>query len=159
MVRAFVCGCLGPALSGDERAFLKEAAPLGVILFKRNVVDPEQVRALTSEIRAALGRDDAMVLVDQEGGRVQRLGPPGWRRYPAAARFSIIADEIERARAMGLPYVYLGYWVPESRKMAYKARFRPSEILAGGTWRVLTDTDLGSQPCLSAAELVPASAG
>ena len=66
---------------------------------------------------------------------------------------------IERARAMGLPYVYLGYWVPESRKMAYKARFRPSEILAGGAWRVLTDTDLGSQPCLSAAELVPASAG
>jgi arginine-tRNA-protein transferase len=48
---------------------------------------------------------------------------------------------IDRARKMGLPYVYLGYWVPESRKMAYKARFRPSEILAGGVWRVLTDTD------------------
>ena len=42
----------------------------------------------------------------------------------------------------GLPYVYLGYWVPESRKMAYKARFRPGEILAGGTWRMLTDADL-----------------
>ena len=46
---------------------------------------------------------------------------------------------IERARAEGLPYVYLGYWVPESRKMAYKARFRPCEILVGGTWRMLTD--------------------
>jgi arginine-tRNA-protein transferase len=59
---------------------------------------------------------------------------------------------IDRARKMGLPYVYLGYWVPESRKMAYKARFRPSEILAGGVWRVLTDTD-------HPAAAVPAGAG
>jgi arginine-tRNA-protein transferase len=49
---------------------------------------------------------------------------------------------IERARALGLPYVYLGYWVPESRKMAYKARFRPSEVLMNGTWRVLTDAEI-----------------
>jgi arginine-tRNA-protein transferase len=49
---------------------------------------------------------------------------------------------IERARFLQLPYVYLGYWVPESRKMAYKARFRPGEILIGGTWRLLTDADL-----------------
>jgi arginine-tRNA-protein transferase len=46
---------------------------------------------------------------------------------------------VERARELGLPYVYLGYWVPESRKMAYKARFRPSEVLMGGTWRMLGD--------------------
>jgi arginyl-tRNA--protein-N-Asp/Glu arginylyltransferase len=49
---------------------------------------------------------------------------------------------IERARQLGLPYVYLGYWVPESRKMAYKARFRPSEVLMSGTWRTLTDADM-----------------
>ena len=53
---------------------------------------------------------------------------------------------IDRARALGLPYVYLGYWVPESPKMAYKARFRPSEVLAGGAWRVLTDADHAPQP-------------
>lgn len=51
---------------------------------------------------------------------------------------------VERAKQLGLPYVYLGYWVPESRKMAYKSRFRPSEILIGGTWRILTDADLGA---------------
>jgi arginyl-tRNA--protein-N-Asp/Glu arginylyltransferase len=52
---------------------------------------------------------------------------------------------IERARQLGLPYVYLGYWVPESRKMAYKARFRPTEILVGGTWRMLAEADLEPQ--------------
>ena len=62
---------------------------------------------------------------------------------------------IDRARALGLPYIYLGYWVPESRKMAYKARFRPSEILAGGNWRMLTDADLADQGLRSGTLLVP----
>ena len=67
---------------------------------------------------------------------------------PEAARRSLGTWAIlwlaARARALGLPYVYLGYWVPESRKMAYKARFRPSEILVGGTWRTLTDAETGA---------------
>ncbi len=54
---------------------------------------------------------------------------------------------IERAQKLGLPYVYLGYWVPESPKMAYKARFRPCEVLMGGSWRVLTDADQVPMPC------------
>ena len=64
---------------------------------------------------------------------------------------------IERAQASGLPYVYLGYWVPESRKMAYKSRFRPSEILIGGTWRMMTDADMGTGEAEEVA-LVPESA-
>ena len=63
---------------------------------------------------------------------------------------------VQRARELGLPYVYLGYWVPESRKMAYKARFRPSEVLQGGQWRPLTDADLTPA---AAEPLVPASPG
>ncbi len=102
MTRAFVCGCRGTVLEPDERRFLTEAAPLGVILFKRNIADPAQVLALTGAIRNALGRDDAMVLVDQEGGRVQRLAPPHWRRYPAAARFAAIIDLEERAATVRL---------------------------------------------------------
>ena len=102
MARAFVCGCLGTTLDRDERAFLKDADPIGVILFKRNIGTPDEVRALTSEIRATLGRDDAFILIDQEGGRVQRLGPPHWRRHPAAARFSMIADRDARAAAVRL---------------------------------------------------------
>ncbi len=65
---------------------------------------------------------------------------------------------IERARAMGLPYVYLGYWVPESRKMAYKARFRPSEILVAGTWRLLTGAESHAEPAGADDALVPATA-
>jgi leucyl-tRNA---protein transferase len=64
---------------------------------------------------------------------------------------------IERAQSFGLPFVYLGYWVPESRKMAYKSRFRPSEILIGGTWRMMTDADLGAGETEDMA-LVPESA-
>ncbi|HTZ69676.1 MAG TPA: arginyltransferase [Acetobacteraceae bacterium] len=65
---------------------------------------------------------------------------------------------VDRASALGLPYVYLGYWVPESRKMAYKARFRPSEILAGGAWRALTDADLTDYNAKTGTLLVPAAA-
>jgi beta-N-acetylhexosaminidase len=103
MARAFVCGCLGTALSAGERAFLKETDPLGVILFKRNIGTPDEVLALTSEIRSALGRDDAFVLVDQEGGRVQRLSAPHWRRYPPAAHFALcFLDFEERVAAVKL---------------------------------------------------------
>ncbi len=87
MTRAFVCGCSGLALSEDERAFLRETRPWGLILFKRNVESREQLRALTDDFRSTLGRDGAPVLIDQEGGRVQRMGPPHWTPYPAAARF------------------------------------------------------------------------
>ena len=101
MPRAFVCGCRGLSLEADERAFLKEADPLGVILFRRNIGSPDAVRALTAEIRAALGRDDALILVDQEGGRVQRLAAPHWRRYPAAARFAAAFPDVdERLQAI-----------------------------------------------------------
>lgn len=70
----------GLSLDGRERAFLREADPWGIILFGRNVQSPDQLRALTGEIRAALGRD-APILVDQEGGRVQRLTAPQWRQW------------------------------------------------------------------------------
>lgn len=68
---------------------------------------------------------------------------------------------VQRARRLGLPYVYLGYWVPESRKMAYKSRFRPSEVLAGGAWRVLRDVaePTGAPAALEQRTKLPQSAG
>ncbi len=85
--RAFVVGCEGAHLNADEIKFFGNMRPWGLILFRRNIVEPSQVKALISEFRDAVGRPDAPVLVDQEGGRVQRLGPPHWRRYPSGARF------------------------------------------------------------------------
>ncbi|MBI1981617.1 MAG: glycoside hydrolase family 3 protein [Methylocystis sp.] len=92
-MRAFICGVKGDRLEAEERAFLREAAPWGVILFRRNIEAPEQVSRLTAEIRDVLGRR-APILVDQEGGRVQRLGPPHWRAYPAPSEgsHSVIGD-------------------------------------------------------------------
>ncbi|KAF0128460.1 MAG: beta-N-acetylhexosaminidase [Methylocystaceae bacterium] len=98
-MRAFICGLKGFTLEADERAFLRDAAPWGVILFRRNVDAPEQIARLTADIRDALGRH-APVLVDQEGGRVQRLGPPHWRAYPAAARFELAAANAAQAERL-----------------------------------------------------------
>jgi beta-N-acetylhexosaminidase len=81
-VHAAILGCAGPTLSDEERAFFQDVRPWGFILFRRNVESPDQVRALVDALRATVGRADAPVLIDQEGGRVQRLGPPHWRRYP-----------------------------------------------------------------------------
>jgi beta-N-acetylhexosaminidase len=85
MPKRFICGCAGLALDAEERAFLRREDPWGLILFKRNVADRGQVGALTRAFRECVGRADAPVLIDQEGGRVQRMGPPHWRAYPAAA--------------------------------------------------------------------------
>ncbi len=89
MSRAFICGCRDTKLTQEERDFLRASDPFGLILFKRNVETPAQVRALIADFRACVGRD-AAVLIDQEGGRVQRLGAPHWRAYPAAARFGAL---------------------------------------------------------------------
>lgn len=96
MTRAFICGCSGSALTREERDFLRESTPYGLILFKRNVETPDQVRALADSFRDCLGNGDAAVLVDQEGGRVQRLGPPAWHAYPAAARFNATDLPLDR---------------------------------------------------------------
>ena len=89
--RAFITGLSGPVITADELAFLRDAEPWGLIVFRRNVENPEQLRALTDGFREALGRD-APVLVDQEGGRVQRLGPPHWPAYPAGAVYGQLYD-------------------------------------------------------------------
>lgn len=86
MLSAFITGLAGLELAPDEVAFLRDARPCGVILFARNAGDPDQVRRLTEAARAAVG-EEVLVLIDQEGGRVQRLRPPHWRALPAAAAY------------------------------------------------------------------------
>src|SRR5215831_6968538 len=97
MLSAFIAGLEGPELTPREAAVLREARPCGVILFARNAVDPDQLRRLTQAASAAVG-EEILVLVDQEGGRVQRLRPPQWRALPRAAARLTAAD----LRAVGI---------------------------------------------------------
>jgi beta-N-acetylhexosaminidase len=98
--RALVLGCAGPVLGAEERAFFRDADPFGFILFRRNCETPDQVRALVAALRESVGRSDAPVLIDQEGGRVARLRPPEWPAFPAGAAFGDLARRRGIAPAM-----------------------------------------------------------
>lgn len=103
-VTAVVYGCAGPVLSDWERGFFAETQPLGLILFARNVETPDQVRDLVESFRVAVDRAEAPVLIDQEGGRVQRLKPPLWRQAPPPQAFGRLAerDPVAAERAVRL---------------------------------------------------------
>jgi beta-N-acetylhexosaminidase len=103
-MKPVIFGLAGPTLSAEERAFFRDAEPAGYILFKRNVEDRAQLRALTDSLRDLAGRDDLAILIDQEGGRVARMQPPEWPAFPAGPAFDALYDlapmsAIEAARA------------------------------------------------------------
>ncbi|WP_022727106.1 beta-N-acetylhexosaminidase [Fodinicurvata sediminis] len=91
--RAIIFGCEGPRLTHEERRFFEEVDPLGFILFARNIESPDQVHGLVEDLRATVGRQSAPVLIDQEGGRVQRLKPPQWRQLPPAEPFGLLWEQ------------------------------------------------------------------
>jgi beta-N-acetylhexosaminidase len=97
--RAFITGVAGPELSAAERDFIRDKRPWGFILFKRNIETKPQVSTLVRQLRETLGDAQAPILVDQEGGRVQRFGPPHWPIYPPGAVFGSLYD---MDRALGL---------------------------------------------------------
>lgn len=103
-MKPVIFGCAGPALSEEERDFFASEQPAGFILFARNIQSPQQVLALTSEMRSCLGRPDVLITIDQEGGRVQRMTSPHWQKYPPMALFGqcakIDAQLAEDALAM-----------------------------------------------------------
>lgn len=101
---ASIFGLSGPALSADEAAFFRDADPCGYILFKRNIEDRAQLRALTDALRSLHGRNDLPILIDQEGGRVARMQPPVWPQFPPGAAFDALyaiapMSAIEAARS------------------------------------------------------------
>jgi beta-N-acetylhexosaminidase len=164
---AFFFGCAGPVLGRDEAAFFADANPFGFILFARNVETPDQIRRLTADLRAAVGRD-APILIDQEGGRVQRLGPPFWRQWqppldqvraagPAdraaevmRLRYRIIAAELrdlgidvncaptaDVARPQTHPVLHNRCYGTDPETVAVIARAVSDGLLAGGVLPVL----------------------
>ncbi|MEO1689542.1 MAG: glycoside hydrolase family 3 N-terminal domain-containing protein [Pseudomonadota bacterium] len=99
--RAIIFGCSGPALGGEESAFLRDADPWGFCLFARNCETPDQMRRLTDALREAVGRD-CPVLIDQEGGRVQRMRGPVWRDFmwTPKLRAGFAAEAVDEALAL-----------------------------------------------------------
>jgi beta-N-acetylhexosaminidase len=90
MRSSLITGLAGPALTADEAAFLRDSRPMGIILFLRNCASHDQIRALVADAKTAIGAEDLLVLIDQEGGRVQRLRPPLGRALPPAAAYAAL---------------------------------------------------------------------
>jgi beta-N-acetylhexosaminidase len=146
-----IFGLSGPQLTTDERAFFGEADPAGYILFGRNCVDPQQLRALTDDLRSLHGRDHLLVSIDQEGGRVARLRPPHWSPYPCGEAFAKLyeiapASAIQAARvnamAMGLELAAMGVTVDYHP---------PLDLRVPGAHDVIGDRAFGSDPMQVAA--------
>ena len=146
-----IFGLSGPQLTADERAFFRDADPAGYILFGRNCLDSGQLRALTDDLRSIHGREHLLVSIDQEGGRVARLRPPGWSPYPAGQAFDALykiapASAIEAARAnafaMGLELSAMGITVDYHP---------PLDLRVPGAHDVIGDRSLGSDPMQVAA--------
>ena len=108
---AYILAPAGPTLLAEEAAFFREANPWGFIIFQRNCETPDQLRRLTSDLRESVGRD-APILIDQEGGRVQRMRAPHWREWPPPL------EQVER--------------VPKERAMYLRGLLIGSELVAHG---------------------------
>jgi beta-N-acetylhexosaminidase len=148
--KAVIFGCEGPALGAWERAFFADCDPLGFILFARNCETPDQVRALVADLRAAIGRDDAPVLIDQEGGRVARLRPPHWRAAPAAARFGALAAR-DRGAAREAVRVNAGLLAAELAALGISVDCVPVlDLRAPGAHDVIGNRSFGADPELVA---------
>lgn len=146
-----IFGLSGLTLSAEERAFFRDSNPAGYIIFGRNVESREQLRALTDELRALHGRDDVLICIDQEGGRVSRMKPPVWPAYPAGEAFDRLYDiapasAIEAARAnahaLGLDLAEVGITVDCLPLL---------DVRQPGAHDVIGDRALGQEPMRVAA--------
>jgi beta-N-acetylhexosaminidase len=143
--RAFITGLAGLTISANERAFLREARPWGLIVFKRNISSVVQLAELTQSFRDVLGWE-APVLVDQEGGRVQRLGPPDWPAYPPGARYGALYD---RDPASGLASAKLaGHLIAaDLRAVGIDVDCLPiADVPVQGSDAVIGDRAYGTEP-------------
>ena len=148
--RAFITGLAGLTVSANERAFLREALPWGSIIFKRNVSSPQQLADIIRSFRDIVGWE-APVLVDQEGGRVQRLGPPHWPAYPPGARYGEIYD---RSPEAGLAAARLaGHLIAaDLRPLGIDVDCLPlADVPVPGSDNVIGDRAYGTQPAKVAA--------
>ncbi len=150
-MKPVIFGLSGETLTPDERAFFTEAEPAGYILFRRNIADKAQLRALTDDLRALHGRDDLLVMIDQEGGRVARMQAPVWPSFPPGALFdrlydvapsSAIAAARANARAIATTLAEVGITVDALPLL---------DVRQEGASDIMGDRTLGAEPMRVAA--------
>jgi beta-N-acetylhexosaminidase len=149
-MRAFITGVSGTTLTDEERGFLRDVQPWGFIVFKRNIAGAEPLRRLIDDFRTIVGRE-APVLVDQEGGRVQRLGPPDWPSYPPGAAYGALFD---RNRDKGLAAARLGARLiaADLAALGIDVDCLPlADVPVPGADRVVGDRAYGTEPVKVAA--------
>ena len=144
--RAMVLGCAGVSLDDGERRFMAAADPAGFILFKRNCESQAQMQALIGSLREAVGRPDAPVLVDQEGGRVVRLGAPHWREPPAPALLGALA-EIDEAAGVRAAWLNARLVAADLHALGFSVNCVPVlDLRYAGASKVVGDRSLGADP-------------
>jgi len=150
-MKPVIFGLSGETLAADERAFFAEAQPAGYILFRRNIVDRKQLRSLTDDLRALHGRDDLLIMIDQEGGRVARMQAPVWPSFPPGAVFdrlyevapsSAIAAARANARAIATTLAEVGITVDALPLL---------DVRQEGASDIMGDRTLGAEPMRVAA--------
>ena len=144
-MRATIFGLSGTRLSPAEKAFFSSVDPWAFILFRRNVETRAQVRALTHELRATVGRD-CLVFIDQEGGRVQRMRPPEWTKYPSGADYQAV---YKRDRRDGRRAVWLGHRLiaHDLREVGVDASCAPVlDVPRPGADPIISDRAFGTEP-------------
>ena len=148
--RAMILGCAGEALDDGERRFLADADPAGFILFKRNCESPAQTQALIGAFREAVGRPDAPVLIDQEGGRVVRLGPPHWRAPPAPALLGALA-EVDGDAGVRAAWLNARLVAVDLLALGFTVNCVPAlDLRYAGASKVVGDRSFGADPRLVA---------
>jgi beta-N-acetylhexosaminidase len=144
--KAFITGISGTVLNADERAFIAAERPWGFILFKRNIETPRQVALLVSELRKTVGHADAAVLIDQEGGRVQRLGPPQWPAYPPGALFGKLYD-LDPALGLGAARLSARLIAADLWELGISVDCLPlADVPVAGADAVIGDRAYGTEP-------------
>jgi beta-N-acetylhexosaminidase len=146
MLSAFITALAGLDLTAREASVLRQARPCGVILFARNVGDPEQVRRLIQDAKAAVGADDILVLIDQEGGRVRRLRPPHWRALPPAAAYGAIYAA-DRERALNAARLVARLTAADLRALGINTNCTPVlDVPVAGSHQIIGDRAYGHDP-------------
>src|SRR5438552_6820538 len=149
-MRACITDLSRPSLTAAERQFIQEADPWGLILFKRNVTTPDALRQLIGDFRDAVGRR-APILIDQEGGRLQRLGPPHWPIYPPGAAYGALFD---RDPSSGLAAARLGARLiaDDLTRLGIDVDCTPiADVPVADADRIIGDRAYGSNPAKVAA--------